>query len=29
MFFDASYEVKQNETEKGGTGLEICLKDFQ
>ena len=23
MFFDASCEVKQNETEQGGTGLKI------
>ena len=23
LFFDASYEAKQNETEKGGTGLKI------
>ena len=23
LFFDASYEAKQNETEQGGTGLKI------
>ena len=23
MFFDASYEAKQNKTEQGGTGLKV------